>query len=145
MRGADETLRVVLDTNVLLSAIAFRGVVYKIWEHAEDGRFELFVSPFILEEFRRNLLAKRDATPQEATYWVEEIGRVARLVVPTTRITAVIRNDADNRILECAVEARAHVLVTGNMKDLRPLGSFRGIEIISPREFLTRFFDQPNA
>ena len=144
MRAADEPLRVVLDTNVLLSAIAFRGAVYKIWELADDARYELFVSSFILEEFRRNLLAKKSATPKEAAYWVEEVARVARLVVPTTRITVIIRNDADNRILECAVEARAHVLVTGNMKDLRPLGAFQGIEIISPREFLTRFFDQPN-
>jgi len=52
----------------------------------------------------------------------------------------ITRLEADNRILECAVDAHANVLITGNMKDIRPLGTFRGIEILTPREFLARYF-----
>lgn len=140
MREENEPLRVVLDTNVLVSAIGFRGSVYRIWELAEDHFFELYASPFLLEEFRRNMIAKRRMTPREASDWVESIRGLARVVDPAVRISVIKRKDADNRILECAVAARAHVLVTGNMKDLRPLGHFQGIMIETPREFLGRRF-----
>lgn len=59
---------------------------------------------------------------------------------PKEKIDVIKTHDPDNRILECAVEAQANVLVTGNMKDIRPLGSFRGIEIISPQEFIAEYF-----
>lgn len=52
----------------------------------------------------------------------------------------ILEKDADNRILECAIEAQADVLITGNFKHIRPLDSFRGITILSPREFLDRYF-----
>jgi putative PIN family toxin of toxin-antitoxin system len=138
MRAANETLRVVFDTNVLLSAIGFRGSVYRLWEAAFDGRFQLFTSAFILEELQRNLLAKSRLTRKEVDAWISLVRRVAVRIEPDFRLAVVTRHDEDNRILECAVAARAHYLVTGNMKDLRPLGSFQGIEIISPREFITR-------
>ena len=121
MREENEPLRVVLDTNVLVSAIGFRGSVYRVWELAEDRFFELYASPFLLEEFRRNMIAKRKLTPGEASGWVESIRGLARVIEP-------------------AVAARAHVLVTGNMKDLRPLGHFQGVKIETPREFLGRRF-----
>jgi putative PIN family toxin of toxin-antitoxin system len=140
MRDVNEPLRVVLDTNVLVSAIGFRGRIYKIWELAVDRHFKLFASTFLIEEFRRNLVAKRGMSPPLALEWAEEIKRVAAVIEPTIRLSVIARNDADNRILECAVEARAHILVTGNMKDLRPLGQFRGIAIETPREFLDRRF-----
>lgn len=60
----------------------------------------------------------------------------ATLVQPSMQVAAVARNDADNRILECALEAQADMLVTGNMRDLRRLGHFQGIRIATPREFL---------
>lgn len=133
-------LRVVLDTNVLFSALAFRGPVAGIWELAEEQRFELFVSPFILEELGRNLLEKTSLGQERVGALLEGVALLATLVEPSGKVDLIKRNDADNRILECALAAEADVLVTGDLKDIRPLGSFQDIEILTPREFLDKHF-----
>lgn len=142
MKAASEPLRVVLDTNVLLSALGFPGEIRRIWVLVEERRFHLLTSSFIIDEFRRNLTAKARISGIAADLLVEEVRTHATEVYPAIRISAIRRKDSDNRILECAVEARADVLVTGNMQDLRPLGAFRGISILTPREFLEKHFPQ---
>lgn len=137
---AGKRLRVVLDTNVLLSGLGFRGETRRVWALVEDWRFDLFTSSFILDELRRNLAKKLRLEPAVADLLVEEVRLHAEMVYPDVTISAVKRRDADNRILECAVAAGADVLVTGNMKDLKPLGTFRAIRILTPREFLGEFF-----
>ena len=61
----------------------------------------------------------------------------ATMVAPTERITVIPHDDPDNRIIECAVHARAGAIVTGD-RLLQALGAFRGIAIINPRQFLER-------
>lgn len=140
MQAEHDPLRVVLDTNVLISAIGFQGGTRRIWALAEERKFHLFVSPFILEELRRNLIAKAKLSEIATDLLIKEVRVHAEEVRPLVEIAAIQRKDSDNRILECAVEAKADVLVTGNMRDLRPLGAFRGIAILTPGEFLARHF-----
>jgi uncharacterized protein len=132
-------LRVVLDTNVLISALAFQGETKRIWDLAEGNQFQLFISRFILSELGRNLL-RLGLTAAQTTLLVEDVQNVATVVEPTGRISAIRRDDTDNRILECAIAANAQVLVTGNLKHIRPLASYQGIEILTPREFLAKYF-----
>ena len=141
-KGAPEPLRAVLDTNVLISALVYPGPTGRVWDLALEGLFEVFVSPFLLEELRRNLLVKLGFPQARVDALILGVRAVARLVHPPISISVVRRKDSDNRILECAVEAKAHVLVTGNMGDLRVLGSFQGIAILKPREFLDQFFPE---
>lgn len=131
-------MRVVLDTNVLVSALLFGGKPAKIVELAKDGSIELFVSPFILSEFEDKLKSKFGYTARGAAEARTDIEVIARSVAPRVGIRAIERKDSDNRILECAVEAGAQALVTGNMRDIRPLGNFQGIEILTPSEFLAK-------
>ncbi len=63
------------------------------------------------------------------------IQAVAETVVPSESIAVVTADEADNRIPECAVTAKAHLIVTGD-NHLPTLGGFRSITIVSPREFL---------
>lgn len=132
-------LKVVLDTNVVISALAFQGETRKIWDLIERNEFRLFTSAFILLELERNLMRLgRDRSQTVAL--VQRIKELATTVTPTRQVHAVPRHDADNRILECALEAEADVLVTGNLKHIRPLGSYQGISITTPREFLATYF-----
>lgn len=134
-------LRAVLDTNVLVSALGIGGVVTEqIWELVEDERFNAFVSPWILEEFRRNLIAKAGFSIQDALETVEYVAGTVGVVETDLRLSIIREKDSDNRILECAVEARAEVIVTGDLKHIRPLNFFKGIEILTPREFLDKYF-----
>lgn len=137
----ESKLRVVVDTNVLFSALAFPkdSPPANVLELARSGAIEIVVSPFIVNELERNL--RRGASWDEARLFVlmKRLKTVLSLVEPATRVNVIKRIEADNRILECALEAKADVLVTGNMKDLRPLGTFQGIAILTPREFLDRY------
>jgi len=60
-------------------------------------------------------------------------------VEPAIVIDAVVKNPADNLILECAIWGDANFLVTGDKAHLLPLDPFRGIRIVRPRQFLETF------
>ena len=137
-------MRVVLDTNVLFSAVGFPpgSPPSKVLDLARSGKLDVILSAFILDELEQNL--------RENLAWeTEALGRLRRklkllcgLVSPEARLRVVKRKDSDNRILECAVAAQAKVLVTGDLKDLRPLNHFQGVEILTPREFLQKYFPE---
>lgn len=130
-------MRVVLDTNVLVSALAFPGSKPdQILSRARRRELDLYMSPAIVSELDRVLRDKFRLSRHEVALRVRAIRRIAYLVHPTERIAVVTANDDDNRILECAVAARAEFLVTGDRAHLLPLGSYRGTRIIAPDQFL---------
>lgn len=93
-----------------------------------------------MKELSKNLRLKARLEPAEVGEVIRLLKDHARIVSPTEKISVIRGKDADNRILECAAAAKANVLVTGNFKPIRPLGSFRGIQILTPREFLDKHF-----
>jgi uncharacterized protein len=138
MKAADGRLRLVLDTNVLFSATAFGrdSPPAGILSLARRGAVRTFVSGFILDELERNLLRKAGWERTRVRSLRRELRGFLSVIEPSARVDAIRRNEADNRILECAVAAGADVLVTGDRRDIRPLGTFAGILILTPREFL---------
>lgn len=133
-------MRIVLDTNVLISALAFPGskpdqLLYRI----RRGELDLFISPFILSELYRVLQQKFRLTKREAAARVRAIRSIAQVVEPRERVAVVTAMDDDNRILECALAAQAEFLVTGDREHLLPLGSFANTRIVAPSEFLDMF------
>lgn len=130
-------MRVVLDTNVLISALVFPGgKPDQILTRIRRGEIEFFISPFILSELDRVLRQKFQLTKNEAEDRVRAIRRLAHLVEPTERVEVITAKDDDNRILECAIAAKADFLVTGDKEHLLPLESIKDTKIISPSEFL---------
>lgn len=128
--------RVVLDTNVYLSAILFGGPPETILHLARSRTLTLVVSRPILAELNRVLRAKFAWTAAQARQAEMEIRSLAAVVRPRERLSVVTDDEPDNRVLECAVAGAAHAIVTGDLRHLRPLDSFRGIPILTPREFL---------
>jgi putative PIN family toxin of toxin-antitoxin system len=131
-------VRIVLDTNVWVSALAFPDgacdqLLRRLLRH---HAVELFASSFILKEFERVLLKKLDFSYEETKSACRILRRLVTFVEPAELVKVVKEKDADNRILECALAAKAELLVTGDTKHLLPLKSFRGIAIKSPREVL---------
>lgn len=128
--------RAVFDTNVLVSVAVFGGVPYECLRLAARRTIILVLSPVVLEEFRRVLRAKLRYTDQEIKVREDTIRQVASMMVePQERITAVAEDVADNRILEAGLLGQADVIVTGD-RHLHKLRSFRGIPILTPRQFL---------
>ncbi len=128
--------RIVLDTNVILSAVLCGGNPGEYFALAAAGIIEIYTSPFILEETSNILQQKFKYKQGEVQELLDWFTSLATMVKPNIHIQIIQRKDSDNRILECAVAATADYLVTGDKRDLLPLKEFRGIRILSPIEGL---------
>ncbi|TAN23479.1 MAG: putative toxin-antitoxin system toxin component, PIN family [Acidobacteria bacterium] len=136
-------MKVVLDTNVIVSALVFGGIPRRILEMADAGVFLICYS--------RSLRAETEGVLREKFGWpAESLARFADAVwsagaecSPTVGLHVVAEDPDDDRILECAMAAHADVIVSGDRHLLR-LGSFRSIPIASPRLFLTSWLPGGN-
>ena len=133
--------RVLLDTNVIVSALHYpQSRLAKILALVQTRRIDLSISPFILDEVE-GVLIRKFGWPRDRAHEAGQLIRSMAVVVvdPEESIAIIKGNDDDNRILECAVEAKADFLVTGDKEHFLPLRNFRGIRIVSPAEFLDLF------
>ena len=130
-------MRVVLDTNVIVSGLNFPGNERLVLDLALRQRFELFLSPFILSEASRVLVRKFGWRDERGTLALDALREVATVIEPTRRPPAVEGNEGDNRVLECAVEAAADFLVTGDRRHLLPLGVHEGVAPVNAPRFLS--------
>ncbi len=129
-------MKVVFDTNIYISGFLFKGgIPSQLLELARDKKFQLFVSPEILEELRRVLKTKFELSLQEVDRLVRWIEEAATLVYPQKELTLIKRCLPDNRILECAAEAKANFLVTGDKEHLLSFKETLPFQIISPAHF----------
>ena len=130
-------MRVVLDTNVIVSGLNFPGNERLVLELAFRGRFELYLSPFILEEVAGVLRRKFDWSEERSSQALRALGDAATVIEPQ-RLPEVIEGDhADNRVLECAAAASADYLVTGDRRHLLPLENHQGARILNAPRFLS--------
>ncbi len=140
-------MRVVLDTNIIVSRyLTPHGRVARIVDLWEQGALDLLTSEVILREYVRVLNYPRlrpvhrlaDAQLVE----IEESFREFTELVEPDETPAVVEDDPDDdHFLACADSGAADCLVTGDPHLLK-LGSYKGIPILSPADFLTRFFPE---
>jgi putative PIN family toxin of toxin-antitoxin system len=128
-------LRVVFDTNVLVAALVFPGGRgEEALQRILQERDELFLSRAILDELLGVLARKFARDAEELARVAVFLGEVSALVKPARRLK-VLRDDPDNRILECAVAARADLIVTGD-EALLALGEFEGVRVVRLGDYL---------
>jgi putative PIN family toxin of toxin-antitoxin system len=128
-------LKVVFDTNVYISAYAIPGSqAEEAYLSAFEGKIELFTSVAILTETAGKLREKFGWEDEQITDALRQISRVAVVVRPSVRVT-VLRDEPDNRILECAIHAKADLIVTGD-RHLLDLKDYQGIGITRIAGFL---------
>ena len=132
-------MRIVLDANVLISSlISASGSADQVIQIVRKGEAELILSPFILDELRR-VLTEKFALPGNAVdKALQRFRRLATILRPTVSIDVINEKQTDNRILECAVAGKVDYLITGDKRHILPLGSIRGIPIITVAEFLRK-------
>ena len=130
-------MRVVLDTNVIVSGLNFPGNERLILELALRGRFELCLSPFILDEVAGVLTSKFAWDEDRVTEALRTLGNAATVVDPPQLPEVIEGGHADNRILECVAEASADYLVTGDRRHLLPIGEYQGAMVLNAPSFLS--------
>ena len=134
-------MRALFDTNVLVAAFVTEGICSKILIRGRRKEFHLISCSTILQEFERVLNKKFSATRDEVQNALKIISEATHsFVSPSQSVQSVCRDPDDDAILACALEARADYLVTGDM-DLIVLKVFKGIRIVTPRDFELFFND----
>lgn len=128
-------MRVVFDTNIFVSALTLiGGRADQALTRVVDGTDRLILSKAVLGELLTGLARKFSRDPEELARVAVWLGDIAEWVRPVQRLE-VAADDADNRILECALAGRAEVIVTGD-KGLLQLGTIEGIRIETLRDYL---------
>jgi putative PIN family toxin of toxin-antitoxin system len=131
-------MRVVLDTNVYVSALTFPGGRGEsALRLAIERRVEVLVSPPIVLELAKVLREKFSWEEEPILDACRLIRELATPVRPKVRLS-VLSDEPDNRILECAVEGAADAIVTGD-RHLLTLKAFRGVQILRLGQFLETF------
>jgi len=135
-------LRIVLDSNVIISAFLFGGQPARIVGYVLDGSLQCFVSMAIFDEIQDVLQRpKFGLSAEQALAFIEELHNLCWLVTPTTRVRAIRTDPDDNRVLECALAADADMIISGD-SHLLNLGQWQDIRILSPAEFIREFEGQ---
>jgi putative PIN family toxin of toxin-antitoxin system len=129
-------VRVVLDTNVIISALLFGGTPRELLTSLIRAEFEIVTSPFLLDELERLLQRKFSFSRQAARELRREVWSLADEVEPP-HVPRVCSDPDDDHVVAAAVEGEAGYIVTGD-EALLEIDSHLGIEILRPAEFASR-------
>ncbi len=132
-------IRAVVDTNIVVSGLLFGGLPSKVINAAIDRRFIWVTSPSLIEELERVLRHKKfDLSEREIKILLTPIMEIFEVIIPTTTVNVIERCPGDDRVLECALDGRCSIIVTGDRRDLLKIKTFRHVEIITAKSFLEK-------
>ncbi|MBK9132775.1 MAG: putative toxin-antitoxin system toxin component, PIN family [Betaproteobacteria bacterium] len=131
-------MRAVIDTNVLIAAILWRGPPHALLEHVRAGTVSLVSSPALLAELADvigrtkfdAILAKTNTSRERS---LAEVRRLAEVIEPPPLPQPVCRDPDDDEVLALAIAAKVELIVSGD-NDLLSMNSFEGIPILAPAE-----------
>jgi uncharacterized protein len=129
----------VFDTNILLSGIGWRGSPYHCLELARNQAIEGVVCQELLDELTRNLQIKLKFSESQIIEVITDLLSFLRLVTIHNSLKVISIDPSDNKVLECAVNANADYIISGDHRHLLPLKNYNSIQIITANEFLTIF------
>ena len=129
-------MRVVVDTNVLVSGVFFGGMPSRILEAWRDKRIDVVVSPDILEEYRRvGEHLETQFTDVSLAPFLALLVMNAEIIEPPDLPEQVSRDSDDDKFIACALAGGCRVIISGD-KDLLSISGYRGVKVVAPREFL---------
>ena len=132
-------MKVVLDTNVLVSGIFFSGPPQFILEAWGEGRFELILSPEILAEYQEVVERLCAKFPGAAASHLLAVIVTEGTLLPSTSIQEPVCDDpGDDKFLAAALSAKVRIIVSGE-RHLLDVADFRRIRVLRPREFVDEF------
>ena len=136
--------RVVFDTNILFSAVGWRGNPYECVQAARQGKCLSLTCEPILAELAEKLQLKRGMDTHNAAETTDEIRAFSRVVEIPGALKVVAADPDDDAVVECAVIGQAQFVVSGD-RHLLTMGNYQGIQIIKSAQFLTLLQSTPKA
>ena len=139
-------MRVVLDVNVWISGLLWGGIPGQVLRLARSQKITILASEALSLELETTLRREKfQPRLQKRGYTVDDLMSVAKRfseLYPNTNVEiAELRDPKDNKILAVALAANAEAIVTGDL-DLLVLKEFQGIPIVTPQDFLSRYFPE---
>ena len=132
-------LKIVLDTNVWVSALLWGGKPAAILEAAEEGKLRIFISEGIAAEISQVLaypkIEKIYRTELRRQELMGQVLKNAEFIKTAIKVEVVTEHPADNKVLECALAAKADYIVSGD-KHLLKVVSYKKIQVFSISDFL---------
>lgn len=130
--------RVVLDTNVIISAFFWKGHPRKVYDLARERKIIMLISRDAENEFIRVLgYSKFGLAPKEILPFVKNLRSNTELVQTSSKLSIVVADPTDNIFLECAIDGKADYIVSGD-RHLLDIGVYKGIEILKAKDFLVK-------
>lgn len=134
-------MKIVIDTNVVISAVFFGGIPRTILEAAMAQRFQVYGTPSIIAEYEEvvaEMIERKQGSLRRGVLapFISQI----RIVEPVTSL-CICRDPDDDKFISCAVDAEAKYIVSGD-KDLLVIKDYEGIQIVTAKEFSDTFIFQ---
>ena len=130
-------MRIVIDTNVLASAVFFGGKPYQLLQYIMESRVNVVASKEIVDEYEEIVLRLKQKYPAFNTK-IPLQDLLARFeIIRVSSEVHVSRDPDDDKFLSCAVDGKCLYIVSGD-NDLLSIGSYEGIEILTVSDFLNR-------
>lgn len=133
-------MRVVIDTNVLISAIFWTGKPKQLLNHVRRKNITFVTSNHLLYELKEILVRKDKPfhlSEKEANQVLEAMERLAEIIETHSPIN-VCHDEMDNRVIACAIDGKAEYIISGDFH-LLGMRSYRGVKIMSVSDFLNLF------
>lgn len=128
--------KIVLDTNVTIAAFFWKGHSRTIYDLAHNKKLTMLLSRDMEREFIRVLgYPKFGLSSKQIQPFIKNLRAIAEFLKTKTKISAITSDYTDNIFLECAVDGKADYIISGD-KHLLNLGTFSGIRIVKPKQFL---------
>lgn len=131
--------KVVIDTNVIISAFGWHGKPEEVVKLATTDRIKNFISLEMLAELRKVVAyPKLNFSETLQAEIIETVFSASSIININASVNIIIDDPPDNRVLECSLSADVDFIISGD-KHLLNLKVFKGIEILSPENFLAGF------
>ena len=129
--------KIILETNVIFSALIQKNYPYLILDHCIEGNAIICVSNPLLQEYIEVLARPKFARfadfKKNADFLIARISEISEFYEPINKLK-IIKDETDNRLLELADISKAGFIITGNTNDFT-MKSFKETRIVNPREY----------
>ncbi len=136
--------KIVLDTNILISALGWKGNPNEVFRRVVEGEFELIISQNQLDEIKEVMnYAKLGFTEDQKSRFIAILINTAKIVKTSGKLKVIKEDPDDDIILETAVENNAGYIISGDHHLLK-IKEYLGIKIVTVSEFLKLFNSNVN-